>query len=142
MPNPVHLQLDRLGDIMTNQLEPGMHVFQQLPWPGDEDSPGETLRIGALDARGNRSELELAWGGDALLAEGLKIHIETSGAYPLTGTWHWISERTPLGVVLSFLCAWLRVVSHFITSRMLCDCMCVSCCFVFIFSNMEMLGFM
>ncbi|TRZ45677.1 7-carboxy-7-deazaguanine synthase QueE, partial [Robertkochia marina] len=25
-----------------------------------------------------------------LKAKGLKIHIETSGAYPLTGTWDWI----------------------------------------------------
>ncbi|CAZ96732.1 7-carboxy-7-deazaguanine synthase QueE [Zobellia galactanivorans] len=27
---------------------------------------------------------------DALKAKNLKIHIETSGAYPLTGTWDWI----------------------------------------------------
>ncbi|WP_273566026.1 7-carboxy-7-deazaguanine synthase QueE [Maribacter halichondriae] len=27
---------------------------------------------------------------DSLKAEGLQTHIETSGAYPLTGTWDWI----------------------------------------------------
>jgi organic radical activating enzyme len=27
---------------------------------------------------------------DALHAAGLQVHLETSGAYPLTGTWDWI----------------------------------------------------
>ncbi len=28
---------------------------------------------------------------EALRAAGLKVHLETSGAYPLTGTWDWIT---------------------------------------------------
>jgi organic radical activating enzyme len=36
----------------------------------------------------------LTWSMDALTArlkeKGLKVHIETSGAYPLSGTWDWI----------------------------------------------------
>jgi len=39
---------------------------------------------------------------DALKAKNLKIHIETSGAYPLTGTWDWIclspkKNKLPVG---------------------------------------------
>ncbi|MBU2974130.1 7-carboxy-7-deazaguanine synthase QueE [Zobellia sp. B3R18] len=41
---------------------------------------------------------------DALKAKNLKTHIETSGAYPLTGTWDWIclspkKNKLPMGKV-------------------------------------------
>ncbi len=67
-------------------------------WDAEVHPPTDIVRIAAEAAR--HSDTIVVTGGEPLMWDmhpltselkkrGLKIHIETSGAYPLTGTWDW-----------------------------------------------------
>ena len=68
-------------------------------WNADIHPPTETAKI-VKNAK-QYSDTVVVTGGEPLTwdmtpltnqlkAEGMQVHIETSGAYPLTGTWDWI----------------------------------------------------
>lgn len=68
-------------------------------WDADLHPPSEVTKI--VENAKKCSDTIVVTGGEPLLwdmtvltkmlkAEGLKTHIETSGAYPLTGVWDWI----------------------------------------------------
>jgi len=66
-----------------------------------DDHPKVSVETIATKAKASGTEICVVTGGEptmhnlealtnALKAAGLKTHLETSGAYPLTGTWDWI----------------------------------------------------
>ncbi|MEZ4802218.1 MAG: 7-carboxy-7-deazaguanine synthase QueE [Gelidibacter sp.] len=68
-------------------------------WNADLHPPTETFKI--VENASKYSDTIVVTGGEPLMwdmteltsqlkAKGLKVHIETSGAYQLTGTWDWI----------------------------------------------------
>lgn len=70
-------------------------------WNAD-DHPKVTIDAIAEKAKASGTEICVITGGEptmhnldsltqVLKASGLKTHIETSGAYPITGTWDWIT---------------------------------------------------
>lgn len=66
-----------------------------------DDHPKVSIETIAAKAKASGTEICVITGGEptmhnldaltgALKAVGLKVHLETSGAYPITGTWDWI----------------------------------------------------
>jgi 7-carboxy-7-deazaguanine synthase len=69
-------------------------------WPADAH-PTVSVEAMALKAKNSGAPLAVITGGEPTMydltslteeikASGLRTHIETSGAYPLTGTWDWV----------------------------------------------------
>jgi 7-carboxy-7-deazaguanine synthase len=66
------------------QLHPRVSVEKMAEWAA---SSGSNL---AVVTGGEPVMYDLAELTEALKAKGLRTNIETSGAYPLTGTWDWV----------------------------------------------------
>lgn len=87
--------------IRTAGCEVGCHWCDTKHSWGQEGYPLRAVDTLAEEAAKSGASLAVVTGGEplhhdlnalteALKKEGLASHIETSGAYPLTGNWHWI----------------------------------------------------